>query len=126
MVEALLDTAIMIDLLRGFPDAERWLQDQPQTLGVTLYVWLEVIQGAPNKINQKRAIRLLNSFALVEVTSEDVHWAVAALTRTALTHNTDLVDCLIAATAARLNVPLYTRNLKHFTPLLKEAAIAPY
>ncbi len=126
MVDALLDTSIMIDLLRGFPEAEQWLQDQTETLGVTFYVWLEVIQGAQNKAKQKQAVALLNSFTLVETVPEDVQWAVVALTRTALTHNTDLVDCLIAATAYRLDIPLYTRNLKHFTPLLNRAAISSY
>jgi len=36
------------------------------------------------------------------------------------------MDCLIAAAAFRLQVPLHTRNLKHFAPLLGELAQEPY
>lgn len=35
-------------------------------------------------------------------------------------------DCLIAAPAQRLGVPLYTRNLKHFSPLLGDLAVMAY
>jgi hypothetical protein len=37
-----------------------------------------------------------------------------------------VIDCLIAAPSHRLNVPLYTMNLKHFTPLLGALAVRPY
>ena len=37
-----------------------------------------------------------------------------------------VLDCLIAAPAFRLQLPLYTHNLKHFTPLLGDLAQKPY
>ncbi len=36
------------------------------------------------------------------------------------------VDCLIAATSIRLNLPIYTSNLKHFRLLKGVTAITPY
>jgi predicted nucleic acid-binding protein len=126
MVTVLLDTSIVIDLLRGYPNSEQWLQSQTEELGVTLYVWLEVLEGANNKANQQRAIALLNQFALVKTLSEDVDWSVQQLIQYNLSHNLDSIDCLIAAPAYRLQIPLYTRNLKHFRPLLGNQAIAPY
>jgi predicted nucleic acid-binding protein len=37
-----------------------------------------------------------------------------------------MIDCLIASTAGRLGLPLFTRNLKHFVPLIDPLAQAPY
>jgi predicted nucleic acid-binding protein len=45
MVAGLLDTSVVVDLLRQHPPAEQWLQQQGQ-LGVTRIVWLEIIEGA--------------------------------------------------------------------------------
>lgn len=125
-MNGLVDTAIVIDLIRGFPDAHEWLVDTEETFGVSDYVWLEVIQGATNKQKQKAAIDILSDFQLVETTSEDTRWAVEALISARLSHNVDPFDCLIAATSHRLQIPLYTRNLKHFTPLIGELARQPY
>ena len=126
MVTGLLDTSIIVDLIRGFPDAYQWLQSIDVELGVTRYVWLEVIQGAPNKQKQTAVIKILSDFALVSTTEADTAWAVEALTRTNLAHNVDALDCLIAAPAHRLQIPLYTRNMKHFGPLLGKLARQPY
>ena len=74
MVDALLDTAIVVDVLRGHPPATVWLATQSQ-LGVTPIVWLEIIEGAPNQRAQRIALRLLQSFERVEVTPLDIDWA---------------------------------------------------
>lgn len=47
MVEALLDTAIIVDVLREHPPAVAWLGQQGQ-LGVSSVVWLEIIERAPD------------------------------------------------------------------------------
>ena len=49
-----------------------------------------------------------------------------ALIRLKLNYNIDPFDCLIAATSYRLQTPLYTRNLKHFRPLLRSLTQRPY
>jgi len=126
MVDALVDTSIIVDLIRGFPDALTWLQNYEDELGVTRYIWLEVIQGAPNKQKQKTAITLLSEFDLVKTTQADNAWAVKSLIKIHLSNNVGALDCLIAATSHRLQIPLYTRNLKHFRPLLGNLAQSPY
>jgi predicted nucleic acid-binding protein len=37
-----------------------------------------------------------------------------------------MMDCLIASVSLCLQLPLYTRNLRHFTPLLGTLAVKPY
>jgi predicted nucleic acid-binding protein len=53
-------------------------------------------------------------------------WATEQLLRLKVSHGVDAFDCLIAAASHRLGVALYTRNLKHFQPLLAALAQSPY
>jgi predicted nucleic acid-binding protein len=125
VVNGLLDTAVLVDLLRAYPPAGDWLSKQPP-LGVSPIVWLEVIEGAENKRDQIRAIELLKRFERVEVLKEDFDWAIQQALRFRLSHNINMNDCLIASTAYRLKLPIFTTNLKHFRPLLEDLAQQPY
>lgn len=126
MVAALVDTSVVIDILRSHQPAIAWLYAQIGVTGVTRFVWHEVIEGCSDKQKQHAAIRVLDKFQLTPVTNDDVEWATVALLQHYLKLNADASDCLIAATAHRLQVPLYTRNLKHFGPLLGALAQQPY
>lgn len=125
MVAGLVDTSIIIDILRLQSTAQSWLANQPQ-LGVATIVWLEVIQGAGNRQKQNQAITILKRFQRVEHTEADYDQAINYLMRYKLSHNVGGNDCLIASVSYRLQLPLYTTNLKHFAPLLGELAQKPY
>jgi len=125
MVDSLLDSAVFVDVLRDYEPARDWLAKQGQ-LGVTHVVWLEILDGAPNKRAQRHALELLRRFAVVEITAADMRWAVEQLVRLRLSHNVDPFDCLIASVAYRLQLPLYSHNLKHFGPLIGDLAVRPY
>ncbi len=122
----MVDTSIIIDILRGYSPALFWIRQQSGILGVSAIVWLEVLEGAQNKVDQKLALDLLKLFYRVPLTYEDGELAIQQLLRVNLSHNVDAFDCLIGVTAFRMNVPLYTRNIKHFKTLLGEQAILPY
>jgi predicted nucleic acid-binding protein len=124
-VTGLLDTAVLVDILRDFPPAIEWLSQQDR-LGVSPVVWLEIIEGAENARNQARAIDLLRHFEKIEVASTDFDWAIQQALRFRLSHNVDMMDCLIASSAQRLGVSLFTRNLKHFQPMIGALAQRPY
>ena len=126
MVTALVDSSIVIDVLRGHAPSVNWLGSSNEQLGLTRYTWLEIIQGCQNKQKQQLAVTVLEGFDLIPITNEDVEWAAAQLLKFRLKLQVDKIDCLIAATSFRLQLPLYTRNLKHFQPLLKDLAVAPY
>lgn len=121
----LLDTATIIDFLRGYPPCATWLQRQ-QGLAVTPLVWLEIIEGARDKQAQEKAVALLRRFERVDLVPSDFDWSIQKALALRLSHNVDLVDCLIASVAHRLGLPLYSPNLKHFTPLLGELVVKPY
>jgi predicted nucleic acid-binding protein len=48
------------------------------------------------------------------------------LERLQFSHHGGMKDCLIASVAYRLQVPLYTHNLKDMTPMIGSLAIKPY
>ncbi len=125
MVVGLLDSSIIIDLLREHRPADEWLGQQEQ-LGLSRIVWLEVIEGAQTRSKQEDALKLLRRFELVELTPSDLVWATEQLVRLRLSHNIDSFDCVIASASYRMQLPLYTTNLKHFTPLLGRLAQTPY
>jgi len=125
MVNALLDTSILIDLLRQFPAAITWFTSQ-RDLGVSSIVWLELLQGAQNNHSQQKAQQLLHQLAKIEISTDDMNWAIKQLIRLNLSHSVGGIDCLIAAPSYRLQIPLYTMNLKHFTPVLDTLAQKPY
>jgi predicted nucleic acid-binding protein len=125
MIKALLDTNIIVDLLRGYTPAQLWIAKQTD-LALTRVVWLEAIEGALDANELRLTINLLNEFDLVEQTISDFDWATRQLIRYRLSHQIDAFDCLIAAPSYRLQLTLYTRNLKHFAPLLGNLAQQPY
>ncbi len=125
MADALVDTSVIIDLLRGYQPAQLWFTAQ-NNLAVSRIVWLEVIEGAPNRIAQHGALQLLHRLPVEEVTADDVIWATEQLILRNLSHNVDAFDAIIASSCHRLHIPLFTRNLKHFVPLVGSLAQRPY
>jgi predicted nucleic acid-binding protein len=127
VVTAIVETTVFVDLLRNHPPAIQWYQGQTTaTLGITPIIWMEVIGGGQNKVERLRAARLLQQFDMVAMTQADLEWAMRAQMRYELSHGVGMMDCLIASVSHRLQVPLYTHNLKHFTPILGILAQKPY
>lgn len=125
MASGLIDSSILVDLLRKYEPAELWLATQDQ-LAVSRGVYFEILEGVTHKAALREALKLLRRFELIEYVQADLEWATSNLTRFWLSHHIDGYDCLIAAPSYRLQLPLYTRNLKHFAPLLAELAQEPY
>lgn len=121
MAAAFLDTSVIIDLLRGYPPAHLWYAAQHDP-GVCRIVWMEIIEGLEDGNAQRQALKLLRRFELVELTTVDIIWATEKLLVFNLSHNIDAFDCLIASVNQRMQLPLYTRNLKHSVPLIGELA----
>jgi hypothetical protein len=127
VIDAVLDTSVLIDLLRAFPAAKSWFAGLGrQRLAITPVVWMETVQGAVNREKRAQAIRFLRGFRVEHPTEDDNRWAMLQSARFHLSHSIQLQDAMIASVAARLAVPLYTTNLKHFQPLPSVNAKKPY
>lgn len=104
MVTALIDTSVVIDLLRGHSPAQAWYREQ-DNLGISRVVMLEAIQGATDRQHEIATLRLSQRFEVVEAVTSDLIWATDAQLRYHLSHNVDAFDCLIASVSYRLQLP---------------------
>src|SRR5689334_20705299 len=125
MIDAIVDTTVVIHLYRKYQPAIVWFNNQ-QRYGVTATSWLEVMTGASNKEMQAQCKYLLSQFDLLYPTASDQQWAMQQLEHFQFSHHIGKDDCLIASVAYRLQLPLYTHNLKDMTPLIGNLAIRPY
>lgn len=124
-MKAILDTTVILHLFRKYVPAVSWLED-PQLYGVTAITWLEVLEGATSKAVLARSQAILDDFSIIYATTVDQQWAIEHIERFQFSHRIGMNDCLIASVANRLQIPLYTHNLKHMTPLIGSLAIQPY
>lgn len=125
VVDALLDTSILIDLLRNHPKAIAWFS-VAGNYGVTYPVWVEILEGARDHKAMESGIGLLQRFLLIPLTKEDHERSLLYLRKYWLSHRVDGNDCVIAAATERLDIPLYTRNLRYSRLLIPELAENPY
>jgi predicted nucleic acid-binding protein len=124
-MNAILDTTVILHLYRKYQPAILWFNNQLR-YGVTSTTWLEVMEGASSKANQAQCKWLLSQFDLLYPTSTDQQWAMQQLEYFQFSHHIGKDDCLIASVAHRLQLPLYTHNLKDMTPMLGHLAVKPY
>jgi predicted nucleic acid-binding protein len=127
MVASFVDSTVLVDILRKHPPALSWLQSQSDLPGITTIAWMELIAGAQNKPAQADALKLLSRFNIEYLTRADMNWAMQRLLAYKLSHSVGILDCLIASISYRLQVPLYTHNLKHIAPVLgTRLTLKPY
>jgi predicted nucleic acid-binding protein len=126
-VQALLDTSILIDLWRGNPPALQWIRSNSSIVfALPVIACMELVDGARNVAERQQAVKLLQPYPVVHISPVDSAWAQAQHAQYKLSHNVGIGDVLIASAAARLSVPLYTLNTRHFTPLPGVTVVKPY
>jgi predicted nucleic acid-binding protein len=127
MADFALDTSVVVDLLIGYTPATMWMNNQINTIfGVSSVVVMEALKGTPNRPALLRKLKFLKQFEMIETRQEDFDWAFDQFIKYHLSHSVEWQDCIIAAPCHRLNLTLYTRNLKHLTPILGTLVQSPY
>jgi len=124
----LLDSDVMIDLLRQYPPAISWfdtLNDDDELL-LPGYVVMELIQGCRNKVEQERLQNELATYGIVWLAPVDCGKTLDVFTEYHLSDNAGLLDVLIAQTAVAWSVPLHTFNHKHYRFIPGLQTIQPY
>lgn len=123
----LLDTDVMVDLLRGHPPAIAWLKRLGTVpLGLPGLVAMELLQGCRNLAEQQRVEREFQRFTLDWPTAADCSRALHDFVAFRLSHNLGLLDSLIAHTALGLGETLATFNTKHYGVIAKLQTVQPY
>jgi predicted nucleic acid-binding protein len=122
----IVDTTVILHYFYKNPNARVWVDSQPVRLSLTPITWMEVMQGASSKANQAQCKAILGKFETLNLTYADQQWAMQQLEQFQFSHHVGMNDCMIASVAYRLQLPLYTHNLKDITPLIGKLAVKPY
>ena len=123
----ILDSDVMIDLLRQHPAGVTWLTSLgDEEILLPGFVVMELLQGCSNKAEQNKVEKMLAAFETVWPSPETCDEALATFARYRLRHNLGLLDALIGQTAVALNLPLYTFNRKHYAAIPNLLTLQPY
>lgn len=123
----LLDTDILIDFSRGDGAAIAIIaeKESSDTLGVSTISVLEFLQGARDKREWLACTRSLLRFTHLPLSAAISSRAPILFEEYRLSHGLALGDCLIAATALTLNVPLLTKNQRDYR-FINDLHLLPY
>lgn len=127
MSAPVIDTAILVDHLRKRPEAEAYLLSiARQGLFTHDTVVGELLMGIRDKKELQALDELLRPFRILHLSESDSSISIELLRQYKLSHGTGYLDCLIAATCLRMNLPVSTTNDKHFRLIPNLQVIRPY
>lgn len=115
----LVDTNVLIDVLRGHPPALAWMEKTtalPTAVSAATVAELHV--GADRREGEKAVHALIKSMEVIALDGPMAERAGQWLRRYGKSHGVDLVDAVIAATAHFSGASLITLNDRHY-PMLK-------
>ncbi|MCR4418736.1 MAG: PIN domain-containing protein [Clostridia bacterium] len=122
-----VDTDVMVDVLRGYPPAVAWLESLGDAeIVLPGSVAMELIQGCRNSHEQRRLEERVAPYAVLWPEPEGCDQALATFARLHLSSNVGVLDVLIAQTAIGLRTPLYTFNAKHYRDIEGLKTVEPY
>ena len=109
-----VDTDVLLDHLRGLPEALSFLTRNGDRILIPAIVVAELHAGAGEGRDRETLEELLSLFPVAPLTGE-VAAAAGRLQRDyGPSHGLGLADAVIAATAQAVNAELATRNARHF------------
>ena len=120
----LLDTDILIDFLRGHPEAVVYVEAIFSESFVSAINIAELYQGVRNGDEQTRLGKMISALTSLPLTSGIAERGGLYSRDYRPSHGCGLADCLIAATADLHGLSLVTLNAKHF-PMLEDVE-TPY
>jgi predicted nucleic acid-binding protein len=112
MIEYLIDTNIFIAILKGDKDFKNFIETNPCGLDTTVYV--ELIQGAKDKLEVQKIEKYLTRFELVHFSKEISQRTIKLIRTYSKSHNLMFGDATITATCLENDLTLITLNLRDF------------
>lgn len=122
----LLDTDIVIDVLRKFSPAMGWFSSLNQEIALPGYVAMELIQGCGTRFQQNKVERVVRRTKIVWLSPGGCDRALQLFFENRLRNDLGLLDSLIAETAIEADLPLHTFNVKHYRVVPNLELIHPY
>lgn len=123
----LMDTDVMVDIVRRYPPAVEWLQSLGSAeIALPGFVVMELIEGCRNKSEQRRVERVVKPFEIVWPSADTCEKALSVFADHYLRHGLGILDVIIGQTAADLRVRLVTFTRKHYSPIPGLETAQPY
>lgn len=110
----LLDTCILIDVLRGRGDAIAYVTNLPHTPAISVITATELVAGVRSATERRQIEGLLSTYVVHGIDLETAILAGDYVRQYGRSHAVDPIDALIAATAHLFGAELATLNVKHF------------
>lgn len=126
MKPLLLDTDVMVDILREYPPAIAWYDALEELPTTSCFTVMELLGGSKNKSEFARIQQWLLDFPILYPIMTDLEFASFQLTPYCLSHGVGLLDLLIASVAVGHDLTLATFNMKHFRSIPNLQIIQPY
>jgi len=114
----LLDTDVLVDFLRGHPEAVAYVKSQGDRIVLSAMVSAELYAGVRDDKELQRIDQLLSLFPILDVTPDLARSAGLLKRDHSKSHGVGLADAIIAATAMAYGAEVGTLNVKHY-PMLK-------
>jgi predicted nucleic acid-binding protein len=121
-----LDTDILIDVLRGHQPAITWFTTLTKIPSVSGFVVMELIQNAQNKQQIQQVFKLIAPLPIIWLTEVDCSNALSDFSKYHLSDGVGLLDALIAHCAIGKNATLCTFNVKHYRVIPHLKITQPY
>jgi len=111
-----IDADVMIEVLRKNPAVTSYLRNDIGAFNIVLsaVTIAEIQQGATSKENLQQINRLLKQYIVLPVDHNISSIFSTLVQKYVLSHDTDIGDTFVAATALHFQLPLLTMNLKHY------------
>ena len=110
----LLDSNILIDILKGRSETISRVQSFELPLMISSITVMELMIGARNKQEIALLEKFMGLFEVIHITPNISSLAIQLVTKYAKSHTLDIADGLIAATALANRAQLFTHNRKDF------------
>ena len=122
----LVDTDVLIDFLRGLPEARDFVRDLPCDAAISAITVAELHVGVRDGVERIALQGMLETFRILPLDAEIAGWGGLLRRDFGRSHGVGLNDGLIAATAEVHGLRLASLNLKHYPMLATEQVFAPY
>ncbi len=114
----LIDTDIIIDFLRGFDKAVRYIKSHSEEIVLSVITVAELYAGVKGNDEHEELDDLIALFPILQITTEVARIGGLYKREYFKSHGVGLADGLIAASAEINDAVLKTLNIKHY-PMIK-------
>lgn len=121
-----VDTDILVDILRAVPPAVEWFRGISEVPCVPGFVALELYEGCRNERDVRDVDALLSPLPILWPSSEQCERIRLGFSQWKLRDGCSAFDALIAGCALEINATLLTFNRKHYRAIEGLLMESPY